>query len=125
MPSSLNVTFQYLISSLQVVDDPQLTALIPIARRCNPRAKIVFRSHIEIRSDLIAQEHEQIRTTWDYLWKFIKQADVFVAHPVEYFVPQMVKDTMPVVYMPRMWISGAIELCLPVCMQHLPTLLTV
>lgn len=102
MSQSHNLQFQILIQCIQVVDDPQLTALIPIARRCNPRAKIVFRSHIEIRSDLIADKHEQICTTWDYLWKSIKQADVFVAHPVEYFVPQMVKDAMPVVYMPRM-----------------------
>ncbi|GAA5824544.1 hypothetical protein JCM11251_000467 [Rhodosporidiobolus azoricus] len=83
-----------------VCDDPQLTALIPIVRRVSPRTKIVFRSHIQIRADLIDQKKEQISTTWDYLWGFIKQADLFVSHPVEEFVPKVVKESMPVVYMP-------------------------
>jgi hypothetical protein len=35
-----------------------------------------------------------------YLWSFIKDADVFVAHPVKAFVPQNVLDSkMPIVYM--------------------------
>ncbi|KWU42314.1 UDP-Glycosyltransferase/glycogen phosphorylase [Rhodotorula sp. JG-1b] len=85
---------------IAVIDDPQLTALIPIIRRESPRTKIVYRSHIQIRSDLIDKGVSQQKTTWDYLWGFIKQADLFVAHPVEEFVPQVVKDTMPVVYMP-------------------------
>ncbi|GAA6034583.1 hypothetical protein JCM8097_005408 [Rhodosporidiobolus ruineniae] len=83
-----------------VIDDPQLTALIPIIRRESPRTKIVFRSHIQIRADLVDKGDEQIKATWDYLWGFIKQADLFVSHPVEEFVPQVVKDSMPVVYMP-------------------------
>ncbi|GAA5988230.1 hypothetical protein JCM10908_002123 [Rhodotorula pacifica] len=85
---------------IAVIDDPQLTALIPIIRRESPRTKIVFRSHIQIRADLIDKGEKQQKTTWDYLWSFIKQADLFVAHPVEEFVPQVVKDSMPVVYMP-------------------------
>lgn len=90
-----------LSADIIVIDDPQLTALIPIIKRCNPQAKLVFRCHIEIRSDLIRQQHEQICATWNYLWAFIQQADVFVAHPVDYFVPDIVKGHMPVVYMPR------------------------
>ncbi|GAA5907006.1 hypothetical protein JCM6882_000029 [Rhodosporidiobolus microsporus] len=85
---------------IAVIDDPQLTALIPIIRRESPRTKIVFRSHIQIRADLVDQRKEQISATWDYLWQFIKQADLFVSHPVEEFVPKVVKDSMPVVYMP-------------------------
>ncbi|TNY17435.1 UDP-Glycosyltransferase/glycogen phosphorylase [Rhodotorula diobovata] len=83
-----------------VIDDPQLTALIPIIKRESPRTKIVFRSHIQIRADLIDKGEEQIKTTWDYLWGFIQQADLFVAHPVEEFVPKVVHEKMPVVYMP-------------------------
>ncbi|CEQ42011.1 SPOSA6832_03785 [Sporobolomyces salmonicolor] len=86
---------------IAIIDDPQLTALIPIIRRESPRTKIVFRSHIQIRADLIDKGEPQQKKTWDYLWGFIKQADLFVAHPVEEFVPQVVKDSMPVVYMPR------------------------
>ncbi|GAA5863971.1 hypothetical protein JCM1840_000652 [Sporobolomyces johnsonii] len=85
---------------IAIIDDPQLTALIPIIRRESPRTKIVFRSHIQIRADLIDKGEPQQKKTWDYLWGFIKQADLFVAHPVEEFVPQVVKDSMPVVYMP-------------------------
>ncbi|GAA5875124.1 hypothetical protein JCM3774_001643 [Rhodotorula dairenensis] len=85
---------------IAVIDDPQLTALIPIIRRVSPRTKIVYRSHIQIRSDLIDSGVKQQKATWDYLWGFIKLADLFVAHPVEEFVPQVVKDTMPIVYMP-------------------------
>ncbi|GAA6063116.1 hypothetical protein JCM10212_002638 [Sporobolomyces blumeae] len=83
-----------------VIDDPQLTGLIPIIRRVSPRTKIVFRSHIQIRADLIDSRTQQQSTTWDYLWHSIKLVDLFVAHPVEAFVPQVVKDTLPVVYMP-------------------------
>lgn len=28
--------------------------------------------------------------TWNFLWNFIKQADLFVAHPIKNFVPEMV-----------------------------------
>ncbi|GAA6023380.1 hypothetical protein JCM10207_002526 [Rhodosporidiobolus poonsookiae] len=85
---------------IAVIDDPQLTALIPIIRRVSPRTKIVFRSHIQIRADLVDEGAEQICTTWNYLFGFIKQADLFVSHPVEEFVPKVVKESMPVVYMP-------------------------
>lgn len=78
-----------------------MTALIPIIRRVSPRTKIVFRSHIQIRADLIDKGDKQIKATWDYLWSFIRQADVFVAHPVEEFVPKVVRENMPVVFMPR------------------------
>ncbi|GAA5840511.1 hypothetical protein JCM5353_006572 [Sporobolomyces roseus] len=83
-----------------VIDDPQLSALIPIIRKVSPRTKIIYRSHIQIRSDLIDRGVEQQTRTWDYLWSFIRLADLFVAHPVEEFVPQVVKDSMPIVYMP-------------------------
>ncbi|GAA6057866.1 hypothetical protein JCM3770_002729 [Rhodotorula araucariae] len=83
-----------------IIDDPQLTALIPIIRRESPRTKIVFRSHIQIRADLVDKGDKQIKATWDYLWGFIQQADLFVSHPVEEFVPKVVHEKLPVVYMP-------------------------
>ncbi|KZV97732.1 UDP-Glycosyltransferase/glycogen phosphorylase [Exidia glandulosa HHB12029] len=83
-----------------VIDDPQLTALIPIARRVNPKAKIIFRSHIEIRSDLIDAGTSPQKDVWDYLFNFIRGADVFVSHPIPAFVPSNVHQRMPVVYMP-------------------------
>ncbi|GJN91275.1 hypothetical protein Rhopal_004294-T1 [Rhodotorula paludigena] len=85
---------------IAVIDDPQLTALIPIIRRESPRTRIVFRSHIQIRADLVDKGEKQQKETWDYLWSFIKQADLFVSHPVKEFVPKVVSETLPVVYMP-------------------------
>lgn len=79
-----------------------MSALIPVIRRVSPRTKIIYRSHIQserlpcfislielntdesrysfaVRADLIDQKVEQQTTTWDYLWSFIRLADLFVA----------------------------------------------
>ncbi|GAA5982284.1 hypothetical protein JCM5350_007722 [Sporobolomyces pararoseus] len=91
-----------LLSSFDVIviDDPQVLGLVPYVRKISPRTKIIYRSHIQIRADLIEQGVQQQTTTWDFLWTFIRQVDLFVAHPLEEFVPQIVKDSLPVVYMP-------------------------
>jgi glycosyltransferase involved in cell wall biosynthesis len=83
-----------------IIDDPQLTALIPLIKHQNPNAKIIFRSHIQIRSDLADQGHTPQSHVWDYIFSFVKQTDLFIAHPVEHFVPHNVKEEMPVLYMP-------------------------
>ncbi|GAA5949177.1 hypothetical protein JCM3765_003321 [Sporobolomyces pararoseus] len=83
-----------------VIDDPQVLGLIPYIRKFSPRTKIIYRSHIQIRADLIDQGVQQQTTTWDFIWTFIRQVDLFVAHPLAEFVPQIVKDSLPVVYMP-------------------------
>lgn len=74
-----------------------------------------------VRADLIDKGEKQQLATWNYLWSFIKQADLFVSvrtpsssditrelttcspsqHPVKEFVPKVVMDNLPVVYMPR------------------------
>ncbi|KAG8927276.1 hypothetical protein FRC03_009834 [Tulasnella sp. 419] len=83
-----------------IIDDPQLTALIPIIRKQSPNTKIIYRSHIQVRSDLIDQKISPAYDVWSYLFEFIKQTDLFVSHPVAEFVPQVVRDALPVVYMP-------------------------
>lgn len=83
-----------------VIDDPQLTALIPLIKRSRPDAKIIFRSHIQIQSHLTDTPGTPQAHVWDYIFDFVKQTDLFIAHPVEQFVPQVVKDSMPVLYMP-------------------------
>jgi hypothetical protein len=40
------------------------------------------------------------KDVYTYLFSFIKQADLFVSHPVKEFVPKMTSDHMPVVFMP-------------------------
>ncbi|KAG0898404.1 hypothetical protein G6F34_005629 [Rhizopus arrhizus] len=78
-------------SDVIVIDDPQVCGIIPHIRKHAPNTKIIFRSHIEIRSDLIEQFPEGPQAvTWNFLWNFIQHADLFVAHPIRNFVPSVV-----------------------------------
>ncbi|OCF61516.1 trehalose synthase [Kwoniella mangroviensis CBS 10435] len=86
-------------ASIIVIDDPQLTALIPIIKKKRPDAKIIFRSHIQIQSDLTNDPQTMQHRTWNYLFDFIKDVDLFLAHPVKFFVPKNVHETLPVLYM--------------------------
>lgn len=70
-----------------VCDDPQTVGLLPHIRACNSHAKIVYRSHIQIRADLVRQPGSPQAATWEFLWQFIRLADLFVSHPVVDFVP--------------------------------------
>lgn len=81
------------------VDDPQMPSLIPLAKKADPDRMVLFRSHIQVRSDLVAQKGSAARGVWDYLWNDIKHADLFISHPVSSFVPDMIPAEM-VGYMP-------------------------
>jgi hypothetical protein len=69
------------------MDDPQMPALIPISKDQAPNRPVVFRSHIQIRSDLTSQPDTPQAEVWAYLWNNIKLADLFISHPVKCFVP--------------------------------------
>ncbi|WVN90064.1 uncharacterized protein L203_105299 [Cryptococcus depauperatus CBS 7841] len=86
-------------ASVIVIDDPQLTALIPIIKKKRPDAKIIFRSHIQIQSDLTDNPETTQYRTWNYLFNFVKDVDLFLAHPVKFFVPSNVHSNLPVLYM--------------------------
>jgi alpha,alpha-trehalose phosphorylase (configuration-retaining) len=73
-----------------IIDDPQMPGLIPLIKKARPNVPIIYRSHIEIRSDLIADEGSAQKEVWDYLWERIQGADVFISHPVSKFVPKTV-----------------------------------
>ncbi|KAJ6018918.1 hypothetical protein N7522_000985 [Penicillium canescens] len=90
-----------------IVDDPQMPGLIPIAKAIAPNRPVIFRSHIQIRSDLVAQAGTPQAEAWEFLWKHIKLADCFISHPVSAFVPQDV-PTEIVGYMPAStdWLDG-------------------
>lgn len=77
-----------------IIDDPQMPGLIPLIREERPGVKIIYRSHIEIRSDLIGEEGSPQAEVWKYLWDRIKLADVFISHPVDKFVPSEVPTPM-------------------------------
>lgn len=73
-----------------VIDDPQMPGLIPLIKKARPHVPIIYRSHIEIRSDLVEKPHSPQKEVWDYLWERIKDVDVFLSHPVGKFVPNSV-----------------------------------
>ncbi|GBE82614.1 Trehalose phosphorylase [Sparassis crispa] len=69
------------------VDDPQMPGLIPLIKRVRPDLPIIYRSHIEIRSDLVHNKGSPQEEVWKYLWNNIQHADMFISHPVNKFVP--------------------------------------
>lgn len=91
---------------IAVMDDPQTVGLIPKAKAAG--IKVIYRSHIEVRSDLIKQKGSPQEGVWDFLWNSgIKDADVFISHPVKGFVPEAVDISM-VGLMPAAtdWLDG-------------------
>ncbi|RPB05302.1 UDP-Glycosyltransferase/glycogen phosphorylase [Choiromyces venosus 120613-1] len=90
-----------------IIDDPQMPALIPLIRKFRPEIKIIYRSHIEIRSDLVEKPGSPQEQVWGYIWGCVKQADVFISHPVDKFVPHDVPLSM-VGLMPACtdWLDG-------------------
>ncbi|KAI8148033.1 hypothetical protein BJV82DRAFT_648071 [Fennellomyces sp. T-0311] len=78
-------------SDVIVIDDPQLVGVIPHIKKINPKTRIIFRSHIEMRADLIRDHPDGPQAvTWNFLWKFIRHADLFIAHPMDNFIPDVV-----------------------------------
>jgi len=81
------------------IDDPQMPGLIPLIKKMTPDRPVLYRSHIQIRSDLVAQKGSPQSEVWEYLWNDIKHADALISHPIPEFVP----DNVPrdkVMYMP-------------------------
>ena len=72
-----------------------MTALIPIIKKKRPDAKIIFRSHIQstavpdvleifvdgmlVQSDLTDDPNTAQYRTWNYLFNFVKDVDLFLA----------------------------------------------
>lgn len=71
-----------------IVDDPQMHGLIPLAKGTAAERPVIFRSHIEIRSDLVAKEGSPQSDAWDYMWANVQKGDIFISHPVKQFVPK-------------------------------------
>ncbi|KAG0635580.1 glycosyltransferase family 4 protein [Tuber brumale] len=90
-----------------IIDDPQMPALIPLIKKVRPEDKIIYRSHIEVRKDLVAIPWSPQRLVWEWIWNHIRKADVFISHPVSTFVPYSVTLEM-VSLMPACtdWLDG-------------------
>ncbi|KAI1492224.1 family 4 glycosyltransferase [Biscogniauxia mediterranea] len=90
-----------------VIDDPQVPGLIPLIKSITPNRPVIYRSHIQIRSDLVAQDGSPQNEAWGFLWENISLADVFISHPIPNFVPHNVPREK-IAYMPATtdWLDG-------------------
>jgi hypothetical protein len=82
-----------------IVDDPQMPALIPLIKMMTPERPVLYRSHIQVRSDLCNTEGTPQKDVWDWLYSLIGQADMFISHPIPSFIPANV-PTEKVAYLP-------------------------
>ncbi|KAJ2904344.1 putative glycosyltransferase family 4 protein [Zalerion maritima] len=90
-----------------IIDDPQMPGLIPLIKDRTPDRPVLYRSHIQIRSDLVAKEGSPQNDVWSFLWDNIRRCDMFISHPIPYFVPHNVPREK-VVYLPATtdWLDG-------------------
>ncbi|KAI0121329.1 glycosyltransferase family 4 protein [Xylariales sp. AK1849] len=94
-------------ADIVVIDDPQMPGLIPMIKKLTPDRPVLYRSHIQIRSDLVAQAGSPQADVWEFLWNDIRKADMFISHPIPKFVPENVPREM-VAYLPATtdWLDG-------------------
>ncbi|KAI0099141.1 glycosyltransferase family 4 protein [Nemania sp. FL0031] len=90
-----------------VIDDPQMPTLIPLVKKLTPDRPVIYRSHIQIRSDLIEAKDSPQNEAWGFLWEAIRLSDLFISHPIPEFVPKEIPRAM-VAYMPATtdWLDG-------------------
>lgn len=67
-----------------------MPGLIPLIKEITPDRPVLFRSHIQIRSDLCDTPGTHQENAWSFLWERIKGADMFISHPIPAFVPKTV-----------------------------------
>ncbi|KAH0497668.1 hypothetical protein TgHK011_004957 [Trichoderma gracile] len=94
-------------ADIVIIDDPQMPCLIPLIKKLTPSRPVFYRSHIQIRADLIKDPSSPQADVWDFLWQNIKHADLFISHPMPSFVPHNVPREK-VLYMPATtdWLDG-------------------
>lgn len=76
-----------------------MPGLIPLIKQATPNRPVIYRSHIQIRSDLVSQSGSPQDEAWMFLWNNIRYADMFVSHPIPQFVPDNVPRDL-VAYLP-------------------------
>ena len=57
-----------------------MPGLIPLIKKVRPELPVVYRSHIEIRSDLVHRSGSPQEEVWKYLWNNIQLADLFISN---------------------------------------------
>ncbi|KAF1957547.1 putative trehalose synthase-like protein [Byssothecium circinans] len=90
-----------------IVDDPQMPGLVKIAKDQDPERPVIYRSHIQVRGDLANTPGTPTAEVWDWVWNNIKDADLFISHPVPDFIPANVTPSK-VGYLPATtdWLDG-------------------
>lgn len=90
-------------SDVIILDDPQLLGCVKHIRKSwHGRGKqiVIYRSHIQIRTDLIKDPSKPQYRLWNYLMSHIRQCDLFISHPLSLqSVPSDI-PTSKVVFMP-------------------------
>lgn len=76
-------------------------------KKLTPSRPVLYRSHIQIRTDLVATPGSPQADIWAFLWDNIQHADMFISHPIPYFVPHNVPREK-VAYLPATsdWLDG-------------------
>ncbi|THX73262.1 trehalose synthase [Aureobasidium pullulans] len=90
------------------VDDPQMPEIVPLAKEIEPNRPVLYRSHIQVRADLVdGAPDSPTAEVFNWLYSRIKEADLFIAHPVRDFVPKLV-EPQKVAYLPATtdWLDG-------------------
>ena len=84
-----------------------MPGLIPLIKKVTPNRPVLYRSHIQIRSDLAGKEGTPQNDVWQFLWANIQHADMFISHPIPSFVPENVPNSK-VAYLPATtdWLDG-------------------
>ena len=84
-----------------------MPGLIPLIKKATPHRPVLYRSHIQIRRDLVAKSGSPQADVWEFLWSNIQLADMFISHPIPIFVPHTVPREK-VVYLPATtdWLDG-------------------
>lgn len=90
-----------------IIDDPQMPSLVSIAKKHDPTRPVIYRSHIQVRSDLTDIPGTPASEVWNWIHSKIKEADIFISHPVHTFIPSNI-DFKKVGYMPATtdWLDG-------------------
>lgn len=84
-----------------------MPALIGLIKKITPNRPVLFRSHIQIRGDLADTAGTPQADVWNFLWEDVRQADMFVSHPVPSFVPSTVpKKTLAYLPATTDWLDG-------------------